>query len=82
MLATCRIQCPLRSASIKLKKSLIGNQYTYHVCTLVSERWILCSLYFLLDKGRVAENLQKECLCYFIIFSTSLWRNHFNHIQI
>ena len=24
---------------------------------------------FLPDKGRVAENLQKECLCYFIIFS-------------
>ena len=22
---------------------------------------------FLLDKGRVAENLQKECLCYFIM---------------
>ena len=36
---------------------------------------------FLLDKGRVAENLQKECLCYFIISSTSLWRNHFNHIH-
>ena len=34
---------------------------------------------FLLDKGRVAENLQKECFCYVIISSTSLWRNHFNH---
>ena len=44
----------------------------YHVnCTVSSD--------FLLDKGRVAENLQKECLCYFIISSTSLWRNHFNH---
>ena len=32
----------------------------YHVnCTVSSN--------FLLDKGRVAENLQKECLCYFII---------------
>ena len=32
----------------------------YHVnCTMSSN--------FLLDKGRVAENLQKECLCYFII---------------
>ena len=30
----------------------------------------------------VAENLQKECLCYFIISSTSLWRNQFNHIMI
>ena len=37
---------------------------------------------FLLDKGRVAENLQKECLCYFIISSTSLWRNQFNHILV
>ena len=37
---------------------------------------------FLLDKGRVAENLQKECLCYFIISSTSLWRNQFNHINM
>ena len=37
---------------------------------------------FLLDKGRVAENLQKECLCYFInVSSTSVWRNHFNHIH-
>ena len=36
---------------------------------------------FLLDKGRVAENLQEECFCYFIISSTSLWRNHFNHIH-
>ena len=33
----------------------------------------------LLDKGRVAENLQKEWLCYFIIFSSSLWKNHFSH---
>ena len=46
----------------------------YHVnCTVSSN--------FLLDKGRVAENLQKECLCYFIISSTSLWRNQFNHIR-
>ena len=31
----------------------------YHVnCTVSSN--------FLLDKGRVAENLQKECFCYFI----------------
>ena len=45
----------------------------YHVnCTVSSN--------FLLDKGGVAENLQKECFCYFIISSTSLWRNHFNHI--
>ena len=37
---------------------------------------------FLLDKGRVAENLQKECICYFIISSTILWRNRFNHIKL
>ena len=34
----------------------------------------------LLDKDRLAENLQKECLCYFIIFFTPPWRKHFNHI--
>ena len=28
---------------------------------------LLLSSNFLLDKGRVAENLQKECFCYFII---------------
>ena len=28
------------------------------------------------------ENLQKQCLCYFLIAYTSLWRNHFNHIRI
>ena len=28
---------------------------------------------FLLDKGRVAENLQKECLCYFIMFKINLF---------
>ena len=36
---------------------------------------------FFLDKGRMAENLQTESLLYFIISSTSLWRNHFNHIR-
>ena len=46
----------------------------YHVNCAVSSN-------FLLDKGHVAENLQKECLCYFIISSTSLWRNQFNHIS-
>ena len=47
----------------------------YHVNCAVSSN-------FLLDKGRVAENLQKECFCYFIISSTSLWRNHFNHKRL
>ena len=32
------------------------------------------------DKGRVAQNLQKECLFYSIFCSTFLWRNDFNHI--
>ena len=41
-----------------------------------------CVIELLLDKGCVAENLQKEGSCYFIISSTSLWRNHFNHIII
>ena len=27
---------------------------------------------------KIVLNLQKECLCYFIMSSTSLWRNHFN----
>ena len=37
----------------------------YHVnCTVSSN--------FLLDKGRVAENLQKECFCYFIIICFTL----------
>ena len=37
----------------------------YHVnCTVSSN--------FLLDKGRVAKNLQKECFCYFITFSELL----------
>ena len=40
----------------------------YHVnCTVSSN--------FLLDKGRVAENLQKECLCYFIIIQISYDKN-------
>ena len=52
----------------------------------VNERWISCNLYsviklFAYDEGSVAENLQKDCLCY-LIFSTSLWRKHFNHIKI
>ena len=34
---------------------------------------------FLLDKGRVAENLQKECFCYFIIIENVLFIN-FNKI--
>ena len=33
----------------------------YHVNCAVSSN-------FLLDKGRVAENLQKECFCYFILY--------------
>ena len=37
----------------------------YHVnCTVSSN--------FLLDKSRVAENLQKECLCYFIMYFSNL----------
>ena len=72
--------------------SLWRNQFTYDVivCCLsfvisaeafVSERYhVNCTVSsnFLLDKGRVAENLQKECVRYFIISSTSLWRNQFN----
>ena len=45
----------------------------YHVnCTV--------SLDFLLDKGPVAENLQKECLCYFTIYvqvvQNDVWNPH------
>ena len=42
----------------------------------------MISIFHLQRLQRVAENLQKEWFCYFIISSTSLWRNHFNHIKI
>ena len=45
----------------------------YHVtCTMTS--------IVLLDKGRLTEKMQNECLCYIIIFCTSLWRKHFNRL--
>ena len=50
-----------------------------YTCSVVQQS-IVWQLKFLLDKGRVVENLQKECLCYFIILSTLLWRKHFNSI--
>ena len=35
---------------------------------------------FIKKKVFLLDFCQKECLCCFIISSTSLWRNHFNHI--
>ena len=52
----------------KITKTLV-----LHTCTVYTN--------FLLDKGHVAKNLKKECLCCFIIFATSLWSKHFNHIK-
>ena len=39
---------------------------------------VIVIVFFLLDKGHEAENLQKECLFYCI--TTSLWRTPVNHI--
>ena len=43
-------------------------------------------LYLLLPYGGTISTIfgfsQKECVCYVITSSISLWRNHFNHIRI
>ena len=74
------IKQKVRWHSTVLWKSELFSHVRHNFLISHIKRIVLCHRTFLLDKGRVVENLQKECLCYFIISSTSLWRTHFNHI--
>ena len=61
-------QYNLHDIHLSLTKASALILHDIHLSLTKASALITCTVSsnFLLDKGRVAENLQKECLCYFI----------------